>query len=58
VLVKTPLGGDLKIPLYRDVSEKPMMAMLDLFSVGTLTCVKFLATMFESVVPPYPNDSQ
>jgi hypothetical protein len=24
----------------------------------TLTCVKSLATMFESVVPPYPNDSR
>jgi hypothetical protein len=36
LLVKSPLGDDLKSPLYRDVSEKPMMGMFDLFSVGTL----------------------
>jgi hypothetical protein len=34
------------------------MGMFDPFSADTLTCVKSLATMFESVVPPYPNDSQ
>jgi hypothetical protein len=27
----------VKSPLYGDVSEKPMMEMFDLFSVGTLT---------------------
>jgi hypothetical protein len=27
-------------------------------STGTLTCVKSLATMFDSVVPLYLNDSQ
>jgi hypothetical protein len=37
LLVKSPLGGDLKSPLYGDVSEKPMMGMFDLFSAGTLT---------------------
>jgi hypothetical protein len=37
LLVKTPLGGDLKSLLYGDVSEKPMMGMFDLFFVGTLT---------------------
>jgi hypothetical protein len=26
-------------------------------SADTLICIKSLATMFESVVPPYPNDS-
>jgi hypothetical protein len=37
LLVKTPLGGDLKSLLYGDVSEKPMMGMFDLYFVGTLT---------------------
>jgi hypothetical protein len=36
----------------------PMMEMIDPSSVGTLTCVKSLAMMFERVVPPYPNDAQ
>jgi hypothetical protein len=36
----------------------PMVEMIDLSSVGTLTCIKSLAAMFESVMPPYPNDSQ
>jgi hypothetical protein len=36
----------------------PMMGMIDPSSAGTLICVKSLATMFESVVPPYLNDSQ
>jgi hypothetical protein len=36
----------------------PMMGVIDPYSAGTLTCVKSLATMFESVVPPYPNDLQ
>jgi hypothetical protein len=36
----------------------PMMGMIDPSSTGTLTCVKLLAMMFESVVLPYPNDSQ
>jgi hypothetical protein len=37
LLVKSPLGDDLKSPIYEDVSEKPMMEMFDPFSVGTLT---------------------
>jgi hypothetical protein len=37
LLVKRQLGDDLKSPLYGDVSEKPMMGMIDLFSAGTLT---------------------
>jgi hypothetical protein len=37
----------LKILLYGDVSEKPMMAMLYPFSAGTLKCVKSIATMCE-----------
>jgi hypothetical protein len=36
----------------------PMMGMFYASSAGTLTCVKSLETIFESVVPPYPNDSQ
>jgi hypothetical protein len=42
----------------RTLSEMPMMGMIDPSSAGTLTCIKLLATMFESVVPPYPTDSQ
>jgi hypothetical protein len=38
--------------------EIPMMRMIYPSSAGTLACVKSLATMFESVVPSYPNDSQ
>jgi hypothetical protein len=34
------------------------LGMIYPFSIGTLTYVKSLATMFGSVVPPYPNDSQ
>jgi hypothetical protein len=37
LLVKSPLRGGFKSPLYGVVSEKPMMGMFDLFSVGTLT---------------------
>jgi hypothetical protein len=40
LLVKNPLGDDLKSPLYGNVSEKPMMGMFDLFSVGTLTSLE------------------
>jgi hypothetical protein len=45
LLVKSPLGGDLKSPLYGDVSEKPMMRMFYPFSADTLTCVKSIASM-------------
>jgi hypothetical protein len=31
--------------------------MCDISVADTLTCVKLLAMMFESVVPPYLNDS-
>jgi hypothetical protein len=37
----------VKITLYGDVSEKPMMGMIYLFSAGTLTCVKSIVTMCE-----------
>jgi hypothetical protein len=36
----------------------PMMGMIYPSSTGTLTCVKSLAIMFESVVPLDPNDLQ
>jgi hypothetical protein len=35
-----------------------MIGMIYSSSAGTLTCVKSLAMIFESVVPPYPNVSQ
>jgi hypothetical protein len=35
-----------------------MLGMIGLFFVGTLTCIKSLAMMFESVVPPVPMVSQ
>jgi hypothetical protein len=35
----------VKTSLYGNVSEKPMMGMLYLFSAGTLTCVKSIVTM-------------
>jgi hypothetical protein len=37
LLMKSPLGDDLKSPLYMDVSEKPMIGMFDPSSAGTLT---------------------
>jgi hypothetical protein len=37
LLVKSPLGDNLKSPLYGDVNEKPMMGMFDPFSIRTLT---------------------
>jgi hypothetical protein len=37
----------VKISLYGDVSEKPMMGMLYPFSAGTLTCIKSIVTMCE-----------
>jgi hypothetical protein len=37
----------VKSPLYEDVSEKSMMGMFYLFSIGTLTCVKSIVTMCE-----------
>jgi hypothetical protein len=38
----------LKSPLDVDVSEKPMMRMLDLFSVRTLTFVRMIETLVDS----------
>jgi hypothetical protein len=40
LLVKNPLGDDLKSPLYGDVSEKLMIGMFDPFSTGTLTTLE------------------
>jgi hypothetical protein len=36
LLVKRPLGDDLKSPLYGDVSENPMIRMFDPSCIGTL----------------------
>jgi hypothetical protein len=43
--VLDPLREYVKVADYCDSS-----------SAGTLTCVKPLATMFESIVPPDPNN--
>jgi hypothetical protein len=40
LLVKSPLGDDLKSPLYEDVSEKLMMGMFNPFSIGTPTSLE------------------
>jgi hypothetical protein len=40
LLVKSPLGDDLKSLLYGDVSEKLMMEMFDPFSAGILTSLE------------------
>jgi hypothetical protein len=37
----------VKSPLYRDVSEKPMMGMIDPFSAGTLTFVRMIEMFIE-----------
>jgi hypothetical protein len=37
----------VKSPLYMDVSEKPMMEIIYLFSVGTLTFVRTIETFVE-----------
>jgi hypothetical protein len=39
----------VKNPLYENVSEKPMMGMIYLFSAGTLTFVKTIETFVESL---------
>jgi hypothetical protein len=37
----------VKSPLYRDVSEKPMMEMFDPFSAGTLTFARTIEMFVE-----------
>jgi hypothetical protein len=37
-------------------SVGPLKSIFNPSSAGTLTCVKSLATMFESIVSMYPND--
>jgi hypothetical protein len=37
----------VKSPLYEDVSEKPMMEMIYLFSIVTLTFVRTIKTFVE-----------
>jgi hypothetical protein len=48
----------VKNPLYEDVSEKPMMRMIYLFSAGILTFVRMIEIFVESLLPPYPNNLQ
>jgi hypothetical protein len=45
----------LKSILYGDVSEKPMMGMLDPFSVGTLTFIRMIETFVESAFATVPE---
>jgi hypothetical protein len=44
---KPTRGMLVKSPLYGDVSEKPMMGMIDPFSVSTLTFVRTIETFVE-----------
>jgi hypothetical protein len=37
----------VKSPLYGDISEKPMMGMIYLFSASTLTFVRTIETLVE-----------
>jgi hypothetical protein len=37
----------VKTPLYGDVSEKPMMEMIYLFFIGTLTLIRMIETFVE-----------
>jgi hypothetical protein len=39
----------VKNPLYGDVSEKPRMGMIYLFSAGTLTFVRMIETFVEII---------
>jgi hypothetical protein len=48
LLVKSPLGDDLKSPLYGDVSEKPMMGMFDPFFCRYTNSVRMIETFVES----------
>jgi hypothetical protein len=45
----------LKSPLYGDVSEKPMIGMLDPFSAGTLTFVRMIEMFVESAFATIPE---
>jgi hypothetical protein len=45
----------LKSPLYEDVSEKPMMRMLDPFSIGTLTFVRTIEMFGDSAFATVPE---
>jgi hypothetical protein len=57
--VKCPCVGDeVKCPCDGDDVKCPYIGDDLSIYVGTLTCIKSLATMFENVVPPHVNDSQ
>jgi hypothetical protein len=45
----------MKSPLYGDVSENPMMGMLDPFSAGTLTFVRMIQTFVENAFAIIPE---
>jgi hypothetical protein len=45
----------MKSPLYGDVSEKPMMGMLDAFFAGTLTFIRTIETFVEIVFATVPE---
>ncbi len=55
---KPTRGMLVKSPLYGDVSEKPMMGMIYLFSAGTLTPLESQKYLLRAHLPLYPNDSQ
>jgi hypothetical protein len=52
------VGDEVKCACDGDDVKCPYVGDDCLFSTGTLTCIKSLAKMFETVVPPYPNESQ
>jgi hypothetical protein len=53
--VKSALVDGMKSPLYGDVSENPMMGMLDPFSAGTLTFVRMIQTFVENAFAIIPE---
>jgi hypothetical protein len=53
--VKSPLGDELKSPLYGNVSETPMVGMLDPFFAGTLTFVRTIEKFVESAFATIPE---
>jgi hypothetical protein len=53
-----PIGHCVKCPCDGDDVKCPYVWDDLSISAGTLICIKSLATIFESVVPLYLNDSQ
>jgi hypothetical protein len=50
LLVKSPLGGNLKSPLYGDVSEKPMMRTFDPFFCRYTNFIRTIEMFVESAL--------